>query len=126
MEKIIAGNTVDLEKNKKEEKEQYLPKTYTLNRIALLNEVTPENKWLVNNGIYFASRLGKFHSNPNKGLEVVTQAMHMYPRLSEPYFVAVEQITTNYNGKDYSGNTVDLEKIRKRRKRAVLTKNVYI
>ena len=74
-----------------------------INRIALLNEVTPENKWLVNNGIYFASRLGKFHSNPNKGLEVVTQAMHMYPRLSEPYFVAVEQITTNYNGKDYSG-----------------------
>ncbi len=93
-----------------------------INRIALLNEVTPENKWLVNNGIYFASRLGKFHSNPNKGLEVVTQAMHMYPRLSEPYFVAVEQITTNYNGKDYSGNTVDLEKIRKEGKEQYLPK----
>ncbi|PGS82767.1 collagenase [Bacillus thuringiensis] len=93
-----------------------------INRIALLNKVTPENKWLVNNGIYFASRLGKFHSNPNKGLEVVTQAMHMYPRLSEPYFVAVEQITTNYNGKDYRGNTVDLEKIRKEGKEQYLPK----
>lgn len=31
-----------------------------INRIALLNEVTQENKWLVNNGIYFASRLGSF------------------------------------------------------------------
>ncbi|KMN45663.1 collagenase ColA [Bacillus sp. LK2] len=83
-----------------------------VSRMALLNHVTPENSWLINNGIYYAGRLGKFHSNPNKGLEVVTQAMHMYPRLSETYFVAVEQITTNYGGKDYSGNTVDLQKIR--------------
>ncbi|KFN02275.1 PKD domain-containing protein [Bacillus clarus] len=93
-----------------------------ISRIALLNQVTPENSWLINNGIYFASRLGKFHSNPNKGLEVVTQAMHTYPRLSEAYFVVVEQITTNYNGKDYSGNVVDLEKIREEGKEKYLPK----
>nr|MBS9407948.1 collagenase [Streptococcus oralis] len=38
------------------------------------------------------------------------------------YFVAVEQITTNYNGKDYSGNTVDLETIRKEGKEQYLPK----
>ena len=52
--------------------------------------------------------------------------MHMYPRLSEPYFVAVEQITTNYNGKDYSGNTVDLEKIRKEGKEQYLPKRIHL
>ena len=50
--------------------------------------------------------------------------MHMY-RAYEPYFVAVEQITTNYNGKDYSGNTVDLEKIRKEGKEQYLPKRIH-
>ena len=53
-----------------------------VSRIALIRNLTTENSWLINNGIYYAGRLGKFHSNPNKGLEVITQAMNMYPRLS--------------------------------------------
>lgn len=93
-----------------------------VSRMALLNHVTTENSWLINNGIYYAGRLGKFHSNPNKGLAVVTQAMHMYPRLSEAYFNAVEQISTNYGGKDYYGNTVDLQKIREEGQQQYLPK----
>ncbi|EMA6343894.1 collagenase ColA [Bacillus cytotoxicus] len=93
-----------------------------VSRIALLQHVTAENSWLINNGIYFAGRLGKFHSNPNKGLAVVTQAMHMYPHLSDAYFVAVEQIKTNYGGKDYNGNKIDAEKIREEGKQQYLPK----
>ncbi|MGG4267471.1 collagenase ColA [Peribacillus simplex] len=93
-----------------------------VSKIALIHNVTDENGWLINNGIYYAGRLGGFHSNPNKGLEVVTQAMHTYPHLSEAYFVAVEQITTNYGGKDYRGNTVDLQKIREEGKQRYLPK----
>ncbi|WP_017149860.1 collagenase ColA [Bacillus bingmayongensis] len=93
-----------------------------VSRIALIRNVTTENSWLINNGIYYVGRLGKFHSNPNKGLEVITQAMGMYPRLREAYFTAVEQITTNYGGKDSSGNTVDLEKIREEGKQQYLPK----
>ncbi|PEA55746.1 collagenase [Bacillus pseudomycoides] len=93
-----------------------------ISRMALLNHVTPENSWLINNGIYYAGRLGKFHSNPNKPLEVITQAMHMYPRLSEAYFAAAEQISTNYGGKDYNGNTVDLKKIREEGRQQYLPK----
>ncbi|MBO1579958.1 collagenase ColA [Bacillus sp. XF8] len=93
-----------------------------VSRIALIRNVTTENSWLINNGIYYVGRLGKFHSNPKKGLEVITQAMGMYPRLSEAYFTAVEQITTNYGGKDSSGNTVDLEKIREEGKQQYLPK----
>ncbi|MET4558956.1 microbial collagenase [Lysinibacillus parviboronicapiens] len=93
-----------------------------VNKIALIKNVTDDNGWLINNGIYYAGRLGGFHSNPDKGLEVVTQAMQMYPYLSEAYFVAVEQISTNYGGKDYSGNTVDLQKIRDEGKKQYLPK----
>ena len=93
-----------------------------VNRIALVGNITNENSWLINNGIYYAGRLGKFHSNPYKGLEVITQAMSLYPRLSGPYFVAVEQMKTNYGGKDYSGNAVDLQKIHEEGKRQYLPK----
>ncbi len=93
-----------------------------VNKIALLHNVTDSNSWLITNGIYYAGRLGVFHSNPNKGLEVVTQAMHMYPYLSDAYFVAVEQIATNYGGKDYSGNPVDLQKVREEGKKQYLPK----
>jgi microbial collagenase len=93
-----------------------------INKLALLGNVEKEHGWLINNGIYFAGRVGKFHSNPNKGLEIVTQAMNVYPRLSEAYFTAVEQITTNYDGKDYSGNKVDLEKIQEDGKKQHLPK----
>ena len=49
----------------------------------------------------------------------------MYPYLGEQYFVAAEQITTNYGGKDESG-TVDLEQIREEGEEKVFTENVYI
>ncbi|PRD03292.1 collagenase, partial [Bacillus sp. MYb56] len=93
-----------------------------VSRMALLNQVTTENSWLINNGVYYTGRFGKFHSNPDKGLEILTQAMRMYPRLSEAYFNAVEQISTNYGGKDYNGNTVDLKKIREEGQKQYLPK----
>lgn len=93
-----------------------------VNKFALLKNVTEKNSWLINNGIYYGGSLGKFHSNPSEGLRVVTEAMNMYPKLSEAYFVAVEQITTNYDGKDYYGNVVDLQKIREEGKSQYLPK----
>ena len=48
--------------------------------------------------------------------------MNLYPRLSGAYFVAVEQMKTNYGGKDYSGNAVDLQKIREEGKQQYLPK----
>ncbi|PFW88963.1 collagenase [Bacillus toyonensis] len=93
-----------------------------ISRMALLNHVTAENKWLINNGVYYTGRFGKFHSIPNVPLEVLTQATNMYPRLSEAYFNAVEQISTNYGGKDYYGNTIDLKKIREEGQKQYLPK----
>jgi microbial collagenase len=35
-----------------------------VSKIALIHNVTDENGWLINNGIYYAGRLGGLHSNP--------------------------------------------------------------
>ncbi|MGR3779443.1 collagenase, partial [Bacillus paramycoides] len=93
-----------------------------INKMALIRNVTDENSWLINNGIYYAGRLGKFHSNPKKGLDVVTQAMQMYPYLGEQYFSAAEQIATNYGGVDANGKAVKLDQLREEGKKKLLPK----
>ncbi|ENQ3080445.1 collagenase [Bacillus cereus] len=93
-----------------------------VNKMALIGNVTDKNGWLINNGIYCAGRLGKFHSNPKKGLDVVTKAMQMYPYLGEQYFGAVQQIDTNYGGVDANGKTVNLNQIKEEGKKKFLPK----
>ncbi|MGN7198314.1 collagenase, partial [Bacillus mycoides] len=93
-----------------------------VNKMALIRNVTDKNGWLINNGIYYAGRLGKFHSNPKKGLDVVTQAMQMYPYLGEQYFGAAQQIATNYGGVDANGKTVNLDQIKEEGKGKYLPK----
>ncbi|MBF7150021.1 collagenase ColA [Bacillus toyonensis] len=93
-----------------------------VNRMALLRNVTDKTSWLINNGIYYAGRLGNFHSNPKKGLDVVTQAMQMYPYLGEQYFSAAQQISINYDGVDANGKTVNLDRIKEEGKKKYLPK----
>ncbi|PHE85551.1 collagenase ColA [Bacillus pseudomycoides] len=93
-----------------------------VSRFALIGTVTDKNGWLINNGIYYASRFGKFHSTPTKGQQVVTEAMRIYPYLGQQYFVAAEQITTNYGGVDANGKTINLDKIREDGKQKYLPK----
>ncbi|MEH7461714.1 collagenase [Bacillus thuringiensis] len=93
-----------------------------INRFALIGTVTDKNGWLINNGIYYAGRLGKLHSTQTKGQQVVTEAMRIYPYLEQQYFVALEQITTNYGGVDANGKTVNLDQIREDGKKKYLPK----
>ncbi|MFI8708328.1 collagenase [Bacillus sp. NPDC077411] len=95
-----------------------------VNKMALIGNVTDKNGWLINNGIYYAGRLGKFHSNPKKGLDVVTRAMGMYPYLGEQYFGAAQQIATNYGGVDANGKAVNLDQIKEEGKKKFLP-NTY-
>ncbi|MFJ8531014.1 collagenase [Bacillus sp. NPDC094106] len=93
-----------------------------VNKMALIGNVTDKNGWLINNGIYYSGRLGKFHSNPKKGLDVVTQAMQMSSYLGEHYFRAAQQIATNYGGVDANGKTVNLDQIKEEGKKKFLPK----
>ncbi|MEI4799749.1 collagenase [Bacillus sp. FJAT-51639] len=93
-----------------------------ISRFALIGTVTDKNGWLINNGIYYASRFGKLHSTQAKGQQVATEAMWIYPYLGQQYFVAVEQIVTNYGGVDANGKTVNLDQIREDGKKKYLPK----
>ena len=93
-----------------------------ISRFALIGTVTDKNGWLINNGIYYASRFGKLHSTQTKGQQVTTEAMRIYPYLGEQYFVAAEQITTNYGGVDANGKTINLDQIREDGKKKYLPK----
>ena len=59
-----------------------------------------------------------------KGLQVVTDAMKIYPYLGEQYFVAAEQIATNYGRKDANGKVVDLDQIREDGKKNIYRKRI--
>ncbi|PED05103.1 collagenase [Bacillus pseudomycoides] len=93
-----------------------------VNKMALIGNVTDKTGWLINDGIYYAGRLGKFHSDSKKELNVVTKAMQMYPYLGEQYFWAAEQITRNYGGVDANGKTVNLDQIKEDGKKKFLPK----
>ncbi len=95
-----------------------------IGEIALIGNVDANNKWLINNGIYCVSSLGKFHSNNKRGLQVLTDAMKKYPYVSEQYLYAADAISRDYNGVDYDGNTVDINKIKEDAKQKYLP-NIY-
>ena len=92
----------------------------------VIGTVTDKNGWLINNGIYYASRFGKFYSTPTKGQQVVTEAMGIYPYLGQQYFVAAEQIATNYGGIDANGKTVNLDQIEKMARNIICQKHIHL
>ncbi|SDB94908.1 collagenase [Shouchella lonarensis] len=78
-----------------------------LRTIALYGEVTNDTDWIINNGIYYISRLGELHTTSSIGLQTITESLDIYPYLSETYYTAAQQISTVYDGIDYNGNTID-------------------
>ena len=80
--------------------------------VALLGQVTSDNGWLINNGLYWIGAIGKVHSTENEGNRVLTQAMSLYPYLGEQYFEAVKDISLYYNGIDYSGKALNMNQIK--------------
>ncbi len=77
-------------------------------KIALKGENSTNDIWIINSGISCISKLGKFHTNNQKGLETLTQAMKVYSFSSKQYDKAVKYINNDYEGKDSLGNTVSI------------------
>lgn len=94
-----------------------------LEKMALLGNLNSDNGWLINNGLYYMGSLGKFHTDPNKGNQVLTKALNMYPYLGEQYFQAAQQIVNNYGGIDYNGNKIDMESLKEQGKKHYLPNN---
>ncbi|TCP67062.1 collagenase [Baia soyae] len=90
---------------------------------ALLNNLNKDSAWLINNGIYYVSRLGKFHSQPNRGNQIITASMKKYPQSSEPYLTAAVQIKNLYNSVDADGTKLNLNQILDNAKQYYLPKS---
>ncbi len=83
-----------------------------IEKIALETQINEDTGWLVNNGIFSIATLGKFHSNPKKGVEVITKALKSHEYLGEQFFEAVNGVNSEYKGIDADGNKLNMEKIR--------------
>ncbi|MDA1775248.1 collagenase [Bacillus cereus] len=90
--------------------------------MTLHGQVNTNTGWIINNGIYYSSRLGLFHTNSQIGLQTITEAMHVYPYLSEAYVTVAQQIDEKYKGKDYQGNLIHYKQIQEAGKARYLPK----
>ncbi|MDN9011655.1 collagenase [Brevibacillus laterosporus] len=97
--------------------DEYLEQMF---RIAHKDRASSDLSWLVSNGLYYTGSLGHYHSTPEKGNQILTEAMNLYPKLSELYFVAAEQIYYHYDEKNYYGNQIDLKQLKEEGKKKYL------
>lgn len=81
--------------------------------------------YIINNAFYELSYLGKFHSNKNFGNEVLTFVMDNYSPNSMQYIQAAERISTDYDGIDSNGQTVDFNLIKEDAKDYYLPNEYY-
>lgn len=93
-----------------------------IKKMALYGQVNTNTGWIINNGIYYSSRLGLFHTTSQIGLQTITEAMRVYPYLSEAYVTAAQQIDEKYKGKDYQGNLIQYKQIQEAGKAHYLPK----
>lgn len=91
-------------------------------KMALYGQVNADTGWIINNGIYYTSRLGVFHTSSQKGLQIITDALQVYSYLSEAYLTAAQQIDERYNGRDVKGNPIDYKKIQEEGKKYYIPK----
>ncbi|MBU3132632.1 collagenase [Clostridium gasigenes] len=90
--------------------------------LALKGELTEDNAWLINNGLYSIAKLSPVHSNPKEGLSVLTRCMEIYPYLSEQYLQVVSSIADNYNSTDDTGKEIDYDKVKAEAREKYLSK----
>ena len=75
--------------------------------IALMNNVSGDNQWLVNNAVYQVSKLGVFYSNPKIFVGLLTDIMDTAPKYSENFFIAADRIEHLYKGINSRGENIN-------------------
>ncbi len=83
-----------------------------IEKIALEVQINEDTGWVINNGIFSIATVGKFHSNPKKAIEVITNVLKSNQYLGEQFFEAVKVINNEYKGIDADGNKLDMRKIK--------------
>ncbi|MCR8645314.1 collagenase [Paenibacillus sp. N1-5-1-14] len=82
-----------------------------IEKLALLGNPNANNSWLINNGLYYMGYLGEYHTNPQKGNVVLTQAMSLYPYLSEQHLTAASFIDYLFGGVNANGVNINFQQL---------------
>ena len=72
-----------------------------------LKDLSADDQWLADNGLYYMGQLGKFYSDQNKILQILTTRMDKAQKYSAEYFSAASQINENYGGKNARGEQIN-------------------
>lgn len=82
-----------------------------ISKFAKISDVTENNDWIINNGIYYTSKLSMYHSNPSIPHSIIDNCLKLLPAYSEQFYIAVERIKDDFNGKDSKGNIININKL---------------
>ncbi|GAB6149463.1 MULTISPECIES: collagenase [Clostridium] len=88
-----------------------------VSKLSLINNITDDNEWLIDNGIYYSGRLAKAHSDMRVPQKTLEKALEVYPYLSDHYLKAVETIAYKFNGTKLDGSKIDLSNIKEEAKK---------
>ncbi|WP_251861711.1 collagenase [Clostridium sp. Marseille-Q2269] len=82
-----------------------------VSKFALISNITEDNAWIVNNGIYYTSKFAPYHTNSSVPHAILDKCLQTLPAYSDSYYVAVERLKTDFNSKDSKGNPIDIDKL---------------
>lgn len=77
-----------------------------LNEIAMIarvNQFDDGNAWVINNGLYYIGHLGSYHTNPQKGNQVLTEALDSLDYLGYQYLLSAQLINQIYKDTNFNG-----------------------
>ncbi|GAA0737268.1 collagenase [Clostridium oceanicum] len=83
----------------------------SVSKFASISKITENNDWVVNNGIFYTSKLAKFHSNPSIPHSVIDNCLQTVPEYSQQYYLTLERLKNDFASKDSKGNVIDIKKL---------------
>ncbi|KEH99327.1 collagenase [Clostridium botulinum C/D str. BKT12695] len=88
-----------------------------VSKLSLINNITDDNEWLIDNGIYYSGRLANIHSDMRVPQKILEKALEIYPYLSNHYLKVLETIASKFNNTKLDGSKIDLRNIKEEAKK---------
>ena len=93
-----------------------------LMQLGLVTGLSNSEKWVSDNGLYYALKLDKFYSNQSAMLRKITDIMNSSAKYSENFFKCAEEISQTYKGKDADGKAVNYKTLQQEGNQYYLSK----
>lgn len=83
-----------------------------VSKLVIVDKVNEDNSWVINNGIYFTSKMSGLYSKENVLRGIIEKALNFYPYLGEQYFTAAQRIMYDFDSKLIDGTELNVDKIK--------------